>query len=201
MRTIGDNILHYWENGVKGNQILFELPGIGVNPLHPNIRMHILHTVFYTFLKVLMRRICWTVRSSLVVDHFLDSHDLNVWFRVILWGEIRCQSLLGVKGLAKFKLAGFYRTSFFMNASNNETKFFLHIVPFQSCVKISLRIISVLIFENEVTTRSMRKYVYFLKLIFLFPSQESKDSYESTRGIGHWSVQSIVQWKQSVAQQ
>ena len=70
---------------------------------------------------------------------------------VILWGEIRCQSLLGVKGLAKFKLARFYRTIFFVNASNNETKFFLHIAPFQSCVKISRRIISVFIFENEVT--------------------------------------------------
>ena len=55
--------------------------GIGINPLRPNIRMHILHTVLYTFLEVLKRRICWTVRSSLVVDHFLDSHDLNVRFR------------------------------------------------------------------------------------------------------------------------
>ena len=29
-----------------------------LNPLHPNIRMHILHTVLCTFLKVLTRRIC-----------------------------------------------------------------------------------------------------------------------------------------------
>ena len=29
-----------------------------LSPLHPNIRMHILHTVLYTFLKVLTRRIC-----------------------------------------------------------------------------------------------------------------------------------------------
>ena len=64
-------------------------------------------------------------------------------------------------------------------------QFFLHIVPFQSCVKTSLRIISVFIFENEVTVRSMKKQVYFLKLIFLFPLQESKDSHEFTRGIGH----------------
>ena len=27
-------------------------------PLHPNISIHILHTVLYTFPKVLMRRIC-----------------------------------------------------------------------------------------------------------------------------------------------
>ena len=49
-----------------------------MNPLHPNISMHILHTVLYTFLKGLKRRICLTVKSSLVVDHFLYSHDLNV---------------------------------------------------------------------------------------------------------------------------
>ena len=29
-----------------------------VNPLHPNISMHITHTVLYAFLKVLTRRIC-----------------------------------------------------------------------------------------------------------------------------------------------
>ena len=42
--------------------------------------MHILHTVLYTFPKVLTRRICLT-NKSLVGDHFLYSHDLNVWFR------------------------------------------------------------------------------------------------------------------------
>ena len=30
------------------------------NPLHPNISMHILHTVLYTFLT---RRICLTIKS------------------------------------------------------------------------------------------------------------------------------------------
>ena len=30
---------------------------------------------------------------SLVRDHFLYSHHLNMWFRVILRGEIRCWSL------------------------------------------------------------------------------------------------------------
>ena len=41
------------------------------NPLHPNISMHILHTVLYTFLKVLTRRICLTIENSLNGDHFL----------------------------------------------------------------------------------------------------------------------------------
>ena len=33
------------------------------NPLHPNISMHILHTVLCTFPKVLRRRICLTIRT------------------------------------------------------------------------------------------------------------------------------------------
>ena len=33
------------------------------NPLHPNISMHILLTVLYTFPRVLTRRICLTVDS------------------------------------------------------------------------------------------------------------------------------------------
>ena len=32
-------------------------------------------------------------------DHFPYSHDLNVWLKVLLSGEIRCQSLLGIKRL------------------------------------------------------------------------------------------------------
>ena len=36
---------------------------ISLNPLHPNISMHILHTVLYTYRKVLTRRICLTIRS------------------------------------------------------------------------------------------------------------------------------------------
>ena len=34
-----------------------------VNPLHPNISMHLLHTVFHAFFKVLTRRICLTIKS------------------------------------------------------------------------------------------------------------------------------------------
>ena len=36
---------------------------VSFNPLHPNISMHILHTVLYTFHKVLRRRICLTIRT------------------------------------------------------------------------------------------------------------------------------------------
>ena len=49
-----------------------------INPLHPNISMHILHIVLYTFPKVLMRRIFLYARASLVGDHCLYSHDHNV---------------------------------------------------------------------------------------------------------------------------
>ena len=36
-----------------------------INPLHPNIITHILHTVLYTFLKVETGRICLTIKSFL----------------------------------------------------------------------------------------------------------------------------------------
>ena len=34
-----------------------------VNPFHPNISMHILHTVLFTFPKLLTRRIYWSIKS------------------------------------------------------------------------------------------------------------------------------------------
>ena len=34
-----------------------------INPLQPNITMHILHTVIYPFPKVLTRRICLTIKN------------------------------------------------------------------------------------------------------------------------------------------
>ena len=34
-----------------------------LNPFHPNISMHILHTVNRAFLKVLTRRICLTIKT------------------------------------------------------------------------------------------------------------------------------------------
>ena len=50
-------------------------------PLHPNISMHILHTVLYTFHKVLTRRIIQSSRTCFVGDHFLHSCDLDFWVR------------------------------------------------------------------------------------------------------------------------
>ena len=38
---------------------------ISLNPLHLNISMHILHTVLYTFPKMLTRRICVTIIMTL----------------------------------------------------------------------------------------------------------------------------------------
>ncbi|CAH3039580.1 unnamed protein product, partial [Pocillopora meandrina] len=42
-----------------------------VNPLHPNISIHILHTVLCTFTNVLTRRIC------LVIKRFLRFHNVT----------------------------------------------------------------------------------------------------------------------------
>ena len=57
-----------------------------VNPLHPNISLHILHTVLYTFLKVLTRRFCSTTKNSLVCDHFLYSHEKRQLSLLALFG-------------------------------------------------------------------------------------------------------------------
>ena len=51
-----------------------------LNPLYPNIKMHILHTIPETFPKILTRKICQP-RASFVGDHFLYSRDVNVGFR------------------------------------------------------------------------------------------------------------------------
>ena len=53
-----------------------------INPLHPNISMHILRTVIYSFTKMLTRRTSQTIKSfslALVGDPFSYSHNLNVW--------------------------------------------------------------------------------------------------------------------------
>ena len=55
-----------------------------INPLHPDISMHTLHTVLNTFPYVLARRICLTVkRFFILITLMFDSG-------VILKGEIRC---------------------------------------------------------------------------------------------------------------
>ena len=47
-----------------------------LNPLHSSISIHILHTVLYTFPKVLTRRICLTIKSC-----------LDVWFSADIEGR------------------------------------------------------------------------------------------------------------------
>ena len=49
-----------------------------LNPLHPNIIMHILHTVLYTIAKVLTRRICLTVKILSVISSILVTLMCNV---------------------------------------------------------------------------------------------------------------------------
>ena len=61
--------------------------------------MHILHTVLYRFRNVLKRRIF--LNRELFYLGLISSILLTLMFdlRVTLWGEIRCQSLLGVEAL------------------------------------------------------------------------------------------------------
>ena len=55
--------------------------------------MHILHTVLYKFPGMLLRRICLTIKNFSIWWLFI------FFLGVILWGQIRSWSLLGVKGL------------------------------------------------------------------------------------------------------
>ena len=65
---------------------VFLLPLINIdikhlNPFHPYISMHILHTVLYTFLQFWKGELLQQSRASLVSDQVLYSHDQNVLFR------------------------------------------------------------------------------------------------------------------------
>ena len=45
---------------------------------HPDISIHLLHTVLFTFPVVVTGRICLKIRSFLDSDHFLFSHGLSL---------------------------------------------------------------------------------------------------------------------------
>ena len=65
--------------------------------------MHILHTVLYIFPKVLTGEFVYQSKalSSVIISFILMT--LMCDSGVILWGEIRCWSLLGFKGLTRRK--------------------------------------------------------------------------------------------------
>ena len=65
--------------------------------------MNILPAALYTFFKVLIRRICLTIKSFLNDDHFLYSHDLNVRFR----GDIVRRNLMLITPRGKRVKASF----------------------------------------------------------------------------------------------
>ena len=75
-------VTSFW-NILCGAYMIRQVLSTGFNPLHPNISIDILHTLFYTFPLVLIRRICLTIKVSQVGDHFLNSHNLNEWFSSI----------------------------------------------------------------------------------------------------------------------
>lgn len=49
-----------------------------INPLRPDIKIHILFTVLYAFLMELVRRICLNINTSHTGDLFLYSHQLSI---------------------------------------------------------------------------------------------------------------------------
>ena len=76
-----------------------------LHPLHPNISVHILHTVTYTFPKVLMRKICSTIKSSFSWWSFpLFSWSQINDLGVLLSGETRCLNYVFVQQLPVLSL-------------------------------------------------------------------------------------------------
>ena len=65
------------------------------------ISSHILHTVLDIYPKSWQWEFVMKSRSPWVRDHFLILMTLMIDSRVILYGEIRCYSFLGVRGLRK----------------------------------------------------------------------------------------------------
>ena len=62
--------------------------------------MHVLHTVLYTFPNVLAKENLFNnqeVLQLIIISFILMTLMLDSW--MILKGEIKCQSLLGIKGL------------------------------------------------------------------------------------------------------
>ena len=57
---------------------------IKLNPSHPDVSMYVLHTVLAIFSKWWQREFVQQSIASLVGDHILCSHDLNVWFRGVI---------------------------------------------------------------------------------------------------------------------
>ena len=57
--------------------VIFRSEGrVFINPIHPDISIHILLTLLQTILLVLTRRICLAIKACLVGNHLLYSHDL-----------------------------------------------------------------------------------------------------------------------------
>ena len=101
--------------------------------------MDVLHTVLYIFPMVLLRKKNYLkIKSLCVRDHFLYSHDLNVLFRVVLLGEIRCLFLLGVTDLCteQREICNFYLSSTWTHKIYFITKRFQNR---HSLVEVSLR--------------------------------------------------------------
>ena len=81
--TLGRNRVKSMEICKKGlvKSTLTDAVRPRINPFHTDISMHILHTVLFTFPKLLQVEFVWQSRVSLIGVHFLCISDLNMWFR------------------------------------------------------------------------------------------------------------------------
>ena len=119
------------------------------NFLHPNINIHILHTVLVTFTMLLTRRIFLAIRSFLNKWSFPLFIRLSVicGWRVLWLGEIKHQSLFGDKGLLSHCYIVVLPAKEYVHLLSMRT---LH--AFQYCHFISFHLYLLLSFSHETRT-------------------------------------------------
>ena len=81
-------IILFVSNGLVSNFTLTNLQyqksrsgQLAINPFHPKIGVYILHTVLFTFLLILTRRMCLTIRSFLSLWSFSLHSWPYIWFK------------------------------------------------------------------------------------------------------------------------
>ena len=83
--------LHSNYMNCQARKMIFHLQICDLNPFHPNIQIHNLHTVLNTLPKVLTRRISLTIKSFFS-SWSLPFQTLMCDWGVTLLGEIKCSS-------------------------------------------------------------------------------------------------------------
>ena len=183
----------------KKNRYILELSvrkynWVFINPSHPNIILHILYTLLYTFPKVLTRRICIVIKNFFSCDHLLYSHDVNKWSAVILQGEIRCWSLLGLIGLSALLASSFKNLEIIhllLERSRMTLNFFFNLTTEQSHNFVPGELVHKPALESVPSWKNQHRFLLLISGILKDhnSNQKSKLSFSwsnNFRGVSHY---------------